>query len=135
MIQPDTAEAILAGIEESEALWPHNDILYNDHAIDLAVQHALAKPIDGMPSDVAGLLRSGGNRPGVSRRLFLVVFGRAAQTWTDYDLFCAPCDRCLRDVQPEHTLWIPAGRSVVELHVCRRCHDELDADFSGIVWE
>lgn len=132
----DTADSILAAIEESEMVWPHNDLLSNDHAVDMAVQVALSKPTADLPADYpASVLRQAGKRPGVVRRLFDVVFGKAASSWTDYDLFKAPCDRCLADIQPEHVLWVPSGRSVVELHVCHDCRTTLDADFPGIAWE
>jgi hypothetical protein len=134
MKTPDTADAVLHAIDESETVWPHNDFLIEDQPIEMAVLYALGRPADDLPAGAA-LLRPAGNRRSPIRRLFDVVFGRAAQKWTDHDLLAAPCDRCIRNVQPEHTLWVPAGRSVVELHLCDDCRTTLDADFPGIVWE
>ena len=52
----------------------------------------------------------------------------------DFDFFAAPCDRCARDVQPMHSLWIAAGASVVDVHCCDSCRQELDGSLTGLVW-
>lgn len=124
---------ILTTLDESRSLWSNNEIGVEDAGLEMAVLVALDKPHDA--PDGRPLLRRGCAHSTPVRSLFAAVFGRALG-WTNYDLFRAPCDRCLSDVQPRHTLWIPAGRSVVEVHVCDGCRSQLDADFAepALIW-
>lgn len=113
-------------IEEAAMLWPHNQEAIEDTNVEMAVLVALGKPHDS-PMNTA-LVRRGCSHSETVRSLFGAMFGKA-QSWSSYDFFKALCDRCLRDVQPCHSLWVPAGASVVEVHCCQRCREELDADF------
>ncbi|GAB3875419.1 hypothetical protein [Terrabacter terrigena] len=119
-------------IEQAESLWPHNTHAVEDPAVSEAVQYALSKPTDA-PNNVA-LLRRAGKHSSRVRRLFDVVFGKA-MLWSDFDFFEAPCDRCLGDIQPQHSLWVPAGATVVEVHMCADCRVQVDALLTDLVWD
>jgi len=121
----------LAAIEEAERLWPHNSHAVEDPGVEMAVLATFDRPTDA-PNNTA-LLRPGRKTSTPTRRLFNAVFGKALG-WSTYDLMAAPCDRCLRDVQPEHTLWVNAGAPVVDLHVCNDCRTELDTSLNDLVW-
>lgn len=122
----------LDAIDEVEKLWPHNAHAVEDPALEEAVLYALSKPTDA-PNGVA-LLRRAGKHGSVVRRLFDAVFGKALD-WSLRDLLQAPCDRCSADVMPRHTLWVPAGATVVSVHCCDRCRVQLDDILVGLVWD
>jgi len=47
----------------------------------------------------------------------------------------ASCERCGYADPGEHCLWIPIGVSVVALHFCTHCRNELDTAFAHtLVW-
>ena len=125
-----TAQQLLDAVEGAEQLWPHNAHAVEDTPVEMAVLVALGKPTGAPPA--ARLLRRSGNHPEPVRRLFDGVFGKALE-WSSFDLFAAPCDRCLRDVQPKHSLWVLAGATVVDLHCCTSCRNELDTSLSDLV--
>jgi len=126
-------EDVLRPIEEGESMWPHNSHAVEDGAVERAVLLAFGKPTDGARG--VPLLRRGSSAFEPIRRLFDAVF-RKAGGWSDRDFFIAPCDRCLRDVQPKHSLWVSAGATVVDVHCCERCRRDLDADFvhPPLIW-
>lgn len=126
-----SANKILTAMDEAESLWPHNSHAVEDEAVEMAVLAAIGRPTDA-PNHTA-LLRPGRKTTTPIRRLFHAVFGKA-MGWSNYDLMAAPCDRCVRDVQPEHTLWVNAGATVVELHCCADCRAELDSSLIDLVW-
>lgn len=127
-----TSQDLLNAVNDGEATWPHNAHAVEDQATELAVLAALGKPSDA-PMGV-GLYRRAGRHSSPVRRLFDVVFGRETNTWSDQDLLVAPCDRCMCDRQPRHDLWVATGASVVSVHCCQTCRDELDRSLSNLVW-
>ena len=130
--QPTTTQDILAAVADGEMSRPYNGYAVEDTGVETAVLTALGKPTDA-PSGVALYRRAGQHSTSV-RSLLKVVFGRLVQDWSDFDFFAAPCDRCARDVQPMHSLWIAAGASVVDVHCCDSCRQELDGSLTGLVW-
>lgn len=127
-----TTQDVLHAIADGEMSWPYNAHAVEDSAVESIVLAALGKPTDA-PSGVA-LYRRAGDRMSPVLRLIEVVFGRIVETWSDFDFFVAPCDRCARPVQPKHSLWVGAGASVVDVHCCDSCRKDLDASLVGLVW-
>ena len=128
---PVTAEQLVDAVEGAEQLWPYNAHAVEDTAVEMAVLVALDKPTDAPSAE--RLLRRAGTHPEPVRRLFDGLFGKALN-WSSFDLFAAPCDRCLRNVQPEHSLWVLVGATVVDVHCCTGCRTELDAALADLVW-
>ena len=121
----------LAVIDQAHSMWPDNSHAVEDPRIEELVLATLGKPTDA-PNGRA-LLRRGCAHAETVVPLFEAVFGRAGG-WSTRDLFVAPCDRCRRDIQPRHTLWVNAGATVVDIHMCDDCRIELHADLPDLVW-
>ncbi|WP_418062428.1 hypothetical protein [Pimelobacter simplex] len=124
-----TADTILGAVETGAMLWPHNQQATEDIGVEMAVLAALGKPTDA-PTGKALHRRAGAHFSQV--RPLLVGLNR--NNWTLRDMDEAPCDRCDRDVSCRHTLRVPAGATVVELHVCQRCREQLDGSLLDLVW-
>lgn len=118
--------------ELARTLWPHNSHAVEDQAIEIAVHVAWSIPNDqgvGVP-----LLRQARESDRPAMPLFNAVFDPNSQPWTDHDFFAAPCDRCKKDVQPTHSLWVVTGESVIDIHCCERCRRDLDGALHNLVW-
>lgn len=122
-------DTILGAVETGAMLWPHNEQATEDIGVEMSVLAALDKPTDA-PMGRALHRRAGAHFSPV--RPLLVGLNR--NNWTLRDMDEAPCDRCARDVSSRHTLLVPAGATVVELHVCQRCREQLDGAFLDLVW-
>lgn len=140
MKQQPYSDLIVEAVENAEKFWNHNSHLIEDVIIGKIVQ---------MNADARKSITFDGDPFPVDHQLRVILAGQptalAQLQPFDYEpdfRVSRECDRCSdpahqwmwRETEMRH-LWITAGASIISILICPKCRQELERDYSPVVWK
>lgn len=124
---------LLTAVSDAERLAPwaytNASVMDADERLEEVVREALGQPRAHVPNGTPALVFAKGKEPAMPLIEALVTGKRG--------YLRKGCDACKTPIHPEHRLWVGAGATVVEVHVCFHCRPVLNfahRDCEPLVW-